>query len=85
MTFVMKLKEEEQKKCVKERCSTGVPSVGNLPCAQSTGKSDALYYCNNVDMISLVSVADLACGADLNDIWGWTDPKSKGNVLTQAC
>ena len=72
MTFVMKLKEEEHKKCVEENhCPTGVPSVGNLPRAQSMGKSDALYYCNNnVDMISLVSVADLGCEGDLNDIWG---------------
>ena len=75
MTFVMKLKEEEHKKCVEEnRCPTYFQSVGNSPCSQ--GKSDALYDCSNVDMLSFVSFADLGCGGDLNDIWGWTDPET---------
>ena len=36
------------------------------------------YTCNEVDMISFLSVEDLggSRGVQLNDVWGWTDPSS---------
>lgn len=74
MPIVMKLKLKEHAQCVAEhRCPTVVSSLSYTPCIN--GKSDE-YDCSNVDMLSLVSVADLGCGGDLNDIWGWTDPET---------
>ena len=41
------------------------------------GQADQ-FGCNNVDMLSFVSIKDLGGGANtsLNDIWGWTDPET---------
>lgn len=74
MPYVMKLKEEDHKKCVEEhRCPTITPSLSFTPCGG--GRADE-YECDNVDLLSFVNVDDLGCGADLNDIWGWTDPET---------
>jgi len=35
------------------------------------------YPCDNVDMLSFIPLADLGCGGDGNDIWGWTDVDGK--------
>jgi choice-of-anchor B domain-containing protein len=42
------------------------------------GKVNDLFPCEGVDMLSMVSTDDLANdrGANLNDIWGWTDPET---------
>ena len=34
------------------------------------------YPCNNIDLLSFISLRDLgsANGANGNDIWGWEDP-----------
>ena len=42
------------------------------------GKVAGLFPCDNVDLISMVSTGDLVHdrGANLNDIWGWEDPKT---------
>jgi len=36
------------------------------------------YTCNEIDMLSFLSVEDVggARGVQLNDVWGWTDPSS---------
>ena len=73
MPYVMKLKEEDHKKCVAEhRCPTATASLKFQPCLGRRSADE--YDCNNVDLLSLVNVNDLGCGGDLNDIWGWTDP-----------
>ena len=50
-------------------------SSGPADC--NDGQADR-FGCSNVDMLSFVSVKDLGGGADaeVNDIWGWTDPAS---------
>ena len=42
------------------------------------GGSASEYTCNEVDMVSFLSVEDLGGtrGVQLNDVWGWTDPSS---------
>ena len=42
------------------------------------GLVNGLFPCEGVDMISMVSTDDLAHdrGANLNDVWGWTDPET---------
>lgn len=39
------------------------------------GLADAKYPCNNIDLISNLTPAELQ-GERLNDIWGWTDPET---------
>ena len=36
------------------------------------------YPCENVDLLSFLSISDLggASGVELNDVWGWTDPQT---------
>ena len=81
MPYIMKLKEEDHAKCVKEhRCPTVTPSLGYTPCLNGRA---GVYECSNVDLLSFVSVADLGCGGDLNDIWGWTDSQTSRCVC--AC
>ena len=83
MTFVMKLKEKDHAKCVEEhRCPTIVPSQAYTPC--QNGKAGE-YECDNVDMLSFVSVEGLGCGGDLNDIWGWTDSETDRCVCLCVC
>ncbi len=44
---------------------------GTVAC---TGGAAAGYPCQNVDLIAYLNLTDLgASGADLNDVWGWTD------------
>ena len=74
MPFIMKLKEEDHKKCVEEHhCPTITPSLGYTPC--TNGKAGE-YECSNVELLSFVSGGDLGTNGDLNDIWGWTDPET---------
>jgi len=42
-----------------------------------------LFPCEGVDMLSMISTDDLAHdrGANLNDIWGWTDPESGREIV----
>ena len=39
------------------------------------GVSDRLYACNGIDLLARMSAGRLQ-GEKLNDIWGWTDPRS---------
>ncbi len=43
------------------------------------------YDCENVDLLSFVPLADLGCTGDANDIWGWTDPETKGEYAIIGC
>lgn len=82
MPYVMKLKEEEHRKCVEEnRCPTVVPSEASTKCIDGRAGESGEYECNNVDLLSFVSVKDLGCGGDLNDIWGWTDTRDGRYIL----
>ena len=40
------------------------------------GKVEGLFPCENVDLVSFISVGDMVQdrGANLNDVWGWEDP-----------
>lgn len=52
---------------------------GRIPCdgGQAVVPGVATFECNNVDLLSFVSLADLGCNnCDGNDIWGWTDPEN---------
>jgi choice-of-anchor B domain-containing protein len=83
MPFVMKLKERDHEKCVEEhRCPTITPSLAYTPCLN--GKAGE-YECSNVDLLSFVNVADLGCGGDLSDIWGWTDPETDREYALVGC
>lgn len=79
----MKLKLKEHEQCVKERrCPTVAKDLGYTPCRD--GRADE-YECNNVDLLSFVSLATLGCGGDGNDIWGWTDPETKREYAIVGC
>jgi choice-of-anchor B domain-containing protein len=42
------------------------------------GLAAGLYPCRDVDLMSFVPIADLGGGsAQLNDVWGWTDPETR--------
>ena len=45
---------------------------------ECTDGSADQYACQNVDLLSFLSLADLggASGAEVNDVWGWTDPQT---------
>lgn len=85
MTRVMKLKILEHEKCVQEnQCPTVVPALQSEPCKD--GKSGE-FECNNVDLLSFVPLKDLGSGSTGvgNDIWGWTDPKTKKEYAIVGC
>ncbi len=48
---------------------------GQVDCEDGTADE---FTCNDVDMLSFLSVADLGGGrgVEVNDVWGWTDPQS---------
>jgi len=58
------------------QCPRAVASSG---AAQCVGGRAGEYPCQNVDLLSFVSLAGLGAGAnaDGNDIWGYTDPATK--------
>ncbi len=81
MTFVMKLKEEDHKQCVKENlCPTVAPARGYTQCSD-----EEEYECKNVDLLSFVPIAQLGCGGDANDIWGWTDAQTGREYAIVGC
>ncbi len=51
-----------------------VTGTDKIECKE--GLANGLFPCDGVDMLSMVSTDDLAHdrGANLNDVWGWTDP-----------
>ncbi len=50
------------------------------------GMVNDLFPCDDVDLISMVSTSELANdrGAQLNDIWGWTDPQTGREYVLAA-
>ena len=39
----------------------------------------------NLDLLSFIPLAELGCGGDANDIWGWTDPETDHEYAMIAC
>jgi len=54
-----------------------LPSVTDNPIECSEGEADE-FACQNVDMVSFISLKDLRMnrGVRLNDVWGWTDSET---------
>ena len=52
-----------------------LPSLTNSPAECQDGEANE-FACQNVDMVSFISLKDLRMnrGVRLNDVWGWTDP-----------
>jgi len=50
------------------------------------GMVSELYPCDQVDLVSMISVGELAHdrGAQLNDIWGWEDPDTGKEYVLQG-
>lgn len=83
MPLIMKLKLVEHELCEQEHlCPVSAPAMRNVPC---TGGRSGEYECRNVDMLSFVPLADLGCGGDANDIWGWTDPTTNHEYAMIGC
>lgn len=83
MPFVMKLKEEESRRCeLEQNCGRSVPSKSHTLCVN--GKADE-YDCKNVNLLSLVSLEDLGSKGNGNDIWGWTDPETGREYAIVGC
>lgn len=83
MPFVMRIKEEEFKKCKAEhRCPIATPAMRNTPCVN--GKAGE-YDCNNVDLLSYVPLSELGSNGVGNDIWGWTDPETNKEYAIAGC
>lgn len=58
---------------------SAAPSMGNAPRGHAPcidGKAAGLFPCDGVDLLGHVSHAELGT-TFVNDIWGWTDPKTK--------
>ena len=55
---------------------SSMPAVTNGP-VTCTGTA-SMFPCGNVDLVAFVPTSSLggARGAELNDIWGWTDPQT---------
>jgi choice-of-anchor B domain-containing protein len=63
-------------------CSpTNKPSIEHRVACEN-GQSGE-YSCENVDLLSFVSVADMATDGT-NDIWGWTDPEGGQEIALVA-
>ena len=83
MTIVMKLKEEEFKKChAAHECPLVTHAMSDVPC--TNGKAGE-YECNNVDLLSFVPLSDLGSYWNGNDIWGWTDPETGHEYAIMGC
>lgn len=56
-------------------------TLGQSPCVD--GLAAGTYPCENVDLISHVTTADLGAAPQIeyNDIWGWTDPLDGGEYV----
>ena len=79
----MRLKEKDHEECVKEmKCPTLAQAMEYTPC--DDGKAGE-YECKNVDLLSFVPLANLGCGGDANDIWGWTDPETNREYAILGC
>jgi len=72
MTKVMQLITEDRVQCrLNDQCPTVVPSVVNQPTQCVNGMAGE-YPCNNMNLLSFISLADLGYPASSgNDIWGW--------------
>lgn len=53
-------------------------STGPAACVDGDANG---YPCSGVDLQSMVSLADLGCGGQGNDIWGWTDGEGNEYVV----
>jgi len=49
-------------------------SQSQTPCVDGMA---GIYPCENVDLMSTISLADLGGVTNMNDIWGWTDAESE--------
>ena len=60
---------------------TSITGTDKIECED--GLVNGLFPCEGVDMLSMVSTDALANdrGANLNDIWGWTDPESGREIV----
>ena len=64
-----------------EGCPTRRPSIKEtVPCVEGMAGE---YACEGVDLLSFVSVADMAT-TGTNDIWGWTDPINGNEIALVA-
>jgi choice-of-anchor B domain-containing protein len=71
MAKTMALKVAEREECYDAgRCPMVLESQGAIPCVD--GKA-GVYSCNNIDLLSFVSISDMGGKSEGNDIWGWTD------------
>ncbi len=60
---------------------TSITGTEKIECED--GMVNGLFPCEGVDLLSMVSTDVLANdrGANLNDIWGWTDPESGREIV----
>jgi len=83
MPIMMKRKSMQEKEAfwaqekMEGRIGT-TPSTTGANCANGNAGG---YKCDNVDMLSFVSLADLGCSGIGNDVWGWTDSNENEYVL----
>jgi choice-of-anchor B domain-containing protein len=53
-----------------------------LPC-QSGMAGD--FHCHGIDLLSYVSLGDMGCTGNGNDLWGWTDPQTGVEYALMGC
>ena len=53
-------------------CTDG---LATLPTDDAADLADGPFECSNIDLVAFVPLADFDA-AQLNDIWGWTDPQT---------
>ena len=58
--------------------------VAQTPCENGFA---GIYPCDSVDLLGHMTSAEMGVpsGTDLNDIWGWTDPRTKWKSAEASC
>jgi len=76
MNKVMPLKIAQWEKCAAEgKCpNVAAKSVAGARCIGGMANE---YPCENVDLLSFISLGGLTAKGDGNDIWGWVDSKGR--------
>lgn len=43
------------------------------------------FHCHGIDLLSYVSLGDMGCTGNGNDLWGWTDPQTGVDYALMGC
>jgi choice-of-anchor B domain-containing protein len=73
-----------EKKRLRWKAEQEAGIIGSTPSSGAAACVDGFageYACSGIDLLSFVSLADLNCHGNGNDIWGWTDESGNEYVI----